>query len=64
MKKVLVRLLQVRLLAAVAAAAARAEWHSIGQVTSTKLEDSQVTFYAEHAIWQLQVLARISTNRN
>ncbi len=57
MKKLFVRLLQVLLVATVATAAAQAEWHSIGKVTSTKVEGSQITFHTEHAIVQLSVLA-------
>ncbi len=57
MKKVLVRLLQVLLLAAVATVAAQAEWHSVGKVTSTKVEGSQITFHTEQAVVQLSVLA-------
>ena len=57
MKKVLVQLLQVLLLAAVASAAAQAEWHSIGKATSKEVEGSQITFHTEHAVVQLTVLA-------
>ncbi|HET7214797.1 MAG TPA: hypothetical protein VFL79_14485 [Terriglobia bacterium] len=43
MKKIVARLLQVLLPVALAAAAARAEWHSIGKVTSSQAEGSRIT---------------------
>jgi alpha-glucosidase len=57
MKRVLHYLLQVCLLAAVAATAARAEWHSIGKVTGSQAIGSEITFHTEHAIVQVSVLA-------
>ena len=57
MKKVLVRLLQVLLLATVATATVQAEWHSIGKVTSQQVEGNRITFHTAHAIVQLSVLA-------
>ena len=57
MKRVIGRFLQVLLLAAVAATAARAEWHSIGKVTGTQVEGSRITFHTAHAIVQVSVLA-------
>jgi alpha-glucosidase len=57
MKKILFRLLQVLLLAVVAAAAAQAEWHSIGKVTGSQVEANEITFHTEHAIVRVTVLA-------
>ena len=57
MKRVIGRFLQVLLLAAVAAIAAQAEWHSIGKVTGSQVEGNRVTFHTAHAIVQLSVLA-------
>ena len=45
MKRVIGRFLQVLLLAAVAAIAAQAEWHSIGKVTGSQVEGNRVTFH-------------------
>ena len=57
MKKIMARCLQVLLLAAVAATAARAEWHSIGKVTSSHVAGNKITFHTAHAVVQLTVLA-------
>jgi alpha-glucosidase len=57
MKKVVGRLLQVLLLAALVAATAQAEWHSIGNVTGSQVEGSRIAFHTEHAIVQVSVLA-------
>jgi alpha-glucosidase len=57
MKRIFGHVLQVLLLASVAATAARAEWHSIGKVTGSKAEGSQIIFRTEQAIVQVSVLA-------
>ena len=57
MKKIVSRLLQVLLLAAVATATAQAEWHSIGKVTGSQVEGNAITFHTEHAIVRVTALA-------
>ncbi|HVB28902.1 MAG TPA: DUF4968 domain-containing protein, partial [Terriglobia bacterium] len=57
MKKFAGYLLQILLLAAVAAATAQAEWHSLGKVTGSHVEGSRITFHTGQAVVQVSVLA-------
>ena len=45
MRRIAGYLLQVLLLAAVAAATAQAEWHSLSKVTGSRVEGNQITFH-------------------
>ena len=56
MKRAFGQLLAVLVLAVTGATIARAEWHSIGKVTSSQVANNEITFHTEHAVVRVTVL--------